>query len=326
MKEIFNPNLYHGIHKSKNFFEGWYYKIVDRYNNYKLAIIPGISFGDNEDEHHSFIQIINGHDISYNYISYLIDNFKYSNDSFRISVDSNIFTLENINLNIINNDISIRGHLIFKNKSKWPSNLLNPGSMGFYNFLTFMECYSQVCILNGSIVGTLDINNQTIDFTGGKVYIEKNWGKSFPKSWLWIQCNSFKNRTISLTCSLANIPFPTGNFQGFLIGLTLEDRFISFTTINRSKVSLKPAENNIMLTVHKKNLKLTIETISNENDFILCKGPKNGTMIPFVKETLNGKLHMILEDTKKNKKLFEDIGFNTGIEYGGDLLNNLKKL
>ena len=30
MKEIFNPNLYHGKHKSKNFFEGWYYKIVDK--------------------------------------------------------------------------------------------------------------------------------------------------------------------------------------------------------------------------------------------------------------------------------------------------------
>ena len=50
MKEIFNPNLYHGKHKSKNFFEGWYYKIVDKKNNYKLAIIPGISYGNSNDD------------------------------------------------------------------------------------------------------------------------------------------------------------------------------------------------------------------------------------------------------------------------------------
>ena len=49
MKEIFNPNLYHGTNKNNNFFEGWYYKIVDR-NNYKLAIIPGISYGNNNED------------------------------------------------------------------------------------------------------------------------------------------------------------------------------------------------------------------------------------------------------------------------------------
>ena len=324
MREIFNPNLYHGAHKTKNFFEGWYYKIVDRYNNYKLAIIPGISFGCSQDDSHSFIQIINGSDITYEYISYPVDYFKYNNSNFRISINSNIFTMDSINLNIHNNNLSINGHLIFKNTLKWPSNILNPGRMGFYNYIKFMECYSQVCILNGSIVGSLDINNKTIDFTGGKVYIEKNWGKSFPKSWLWIQCNSFKDRTVSLTRSLGEVPFITGKFQGFLIGLTLENRFISFTTLNRSKVSLKYVDDDILLTTYKKNLKLTLKTTSNKNDFVLCKGPKKGSMIPIVKETLNGKLHIVLEDTKKNIKLFEDYGLSTGIEYGGNLLNNIK--
>ncbi len=39
MKPIINPDLYHGIKKDNKFFEGWYFKIVDKYNKYKFAFI-----------------------------------------------------------------------------------------------------------------------------------------------------------------------------------------------------------------------------------------------------------------------------------------------
>lgn len=323
MKEIFNPDLYHGKHKNKNFFEGWYYKIVDKTNSYKLAIIPGISYDDGL-QHHSFIQILNGHEGKYHYISYPSESFRYDNDKFRICIDSNIFTMSHINLSINQDDISIRGHLVFKGFIKWPSNIINPGSMGFYNYFKFMECYSQVCILNGSLVGDLDINGQKINFTGGKIYVEKNWGKSFPKSWLWIQSNCFKNRKASVTCSLGTIPFPIRDFQGFLIGVTVENQFYSFTTINRSKLHINFLENDVILHVEKKGIRLTLKTYSNEKDFLLCKCPQKGKMSSFVRETLNGRVYILLEDTKNNKKIFEDIGISTGIEYGGEFLNTFK--
>lgn len=326
MKEIFNPNLYHGANKNNNFFEGWYFKIVDRFNLHKLAIIPGVSYGNNKEDSHSFIQIINGYDTTYNYLKYDVEDFKFnnSNKKFRVCVNSNIFTLDHLNLNIIEKDLNIKGYLVFKNIVKWPSNIFSPGSMGWYNYIKFMECYSQVCILNGSLVGSLDLNNKTLDFTGGKIYIEKNWGKSFPKSWLWIQSNSFKNRSVSLTCSLGEVPFCKRKFQGHIIGLTIDNKFISFTTMNRSKVNINRLGNDITLTAQKRNLKLTLKTYTNDNEFILCNGPQNGTMSPMVKETLSGSLYLLLEDTKKHIILYEDIGKSTGIEYGGNLINKLK--
>lgn len=322
MRELFNPDLYHGAHKNKNYFEGWYYKLVDRYNNNKLAIIPGISYGNSNDEHHAFIQVLNGHDVIYDYIEFDSQDFKFNNNKFKISIKSNIFTLNNIDLNLEYNNKRINGHLIFKNTVKWPSNVFSPGSMGFYNYLKFMECYSQVCIVNGSILGCLNIDNKNIDFTGGKVYIEKNWGKSFPKSWLWIQSNNFKDRSVSVTCSLGEVPIPGKIFQGFLIGVTVNNKFISFTTINRSKLTLKSLGDDVTLTVQNKNLRLTLKTFTNKNNFVLCKGPKNGTMSPAVKETLNGQVYMLLEDIKSNKKIYEDIGLSTGVEYGGTLMKD----
>lgn len=325
MKETFNPNLYHGKNKSKNFFEGWYYKVVDKKNNYKLAIIPGISYGSHENDHHSFIQILNSKESQFKYLSYNINDFKYNNSRFRVCIGSNIFSLEGLNLSINYNDINIHGSIVFKNLVKWPGSIINPGSMGFYNYLKFMECYSQVCVLNGSIVGSLNINGENVDFTGGKVYIEKNWGRSFPKSWLWIQSNSFRSRKASVTCSLGTIPFPIRDFTGFLIGVTLENEFYSFTTINRSKISIKNFGSDIALTATKKNLKLTLKTYTNSDDFVVLKAPNKGSMKSSVKETINGQVYMLLEDTKINKKIFEDIGLSTGIEYGGDFFNNFNK-
>lgn len=318
MREIINPNLYHGKHKKKNFFEGWYFKIVDQKNDYKLAIIPGISYGSTDSENHSFIQILNDKEPSFNYFSYDIDDFKFNNNRFRVCIHSNIFTLESINLSIDSDESSIHGNLIFKNLIKWPGSIINPGSMGFYNYLKFMECYSQVCVLNGSIIGNLIINGVNVNFTGGKVYIEKNWGKSFPKSWIWIQSNSFKSRKTSVSCSIGTIPFPIKDFTGFLIGVTLENEFYSFTTINHSKINIQNLGEDIALTVTKKNLKLTLKTYTNPEDFLTLKAPKQGSMTSTVKETIKGQVYMLLEDTKTNKKIFEDIGLSTGIEYGGN--------
>ncbi|WP_434797543.1 tocopherol cyclase family protein [Terrisporobacter vanillatitrophus] len=324
MKETFNPNLYHGKHKRKNFFEGWYFKIVDNKNDYKLAIIPGISYGNNKDEHHSFIQILNGKESTFNYLSYDVKDFRYNNNRFRIFINSNIFSLENINLSIDSNDLNIHGNLILKNLVKWPGSIINPGSMGFYNYLKFMECYSHVCVLNGSIIGDLNINGINVNFTAGKVYIEKNWGKSFPKSWLWIQSNSFKSRKASITCSIGTIPFPIRDFTGFIIGLTLENEFYSFTTINHSKINIQNFGNDIALTVTKKNFRLTLKTYTNPKDFLVLKAPNQGSMTSTVKETINGQVYILLEDTKINKKIFEGMGLSAGVEYGGNFSSFFK--
>lgn len=324
MREIFNPDLYHGKHKKRNYFEGWYFKIVDKKNDHKLAIIPGISYGNNEDENCSFIQILNGKELYCKYLYYDIDDFRYNNSKFRICIHTNIFTLKNLNLSINTDDIGINGNIVFKNLVRWPSTIINPGSMGFFNLLKFMECYSQVCVLNGSIVGDLNINGESIDFTGGKVYIEKNWGRSFPSSWLWIQSNSFKNRKASVTCSIGTIPFLTTGFTGFLIGVTIENEFYAFTTMNHSKINIQHFGEDVVLTATKKNLKLTIKTYTTPKDFLTLKAPYKGSMIFSVKETICAQVHMILENTKDNKVIFEDIGLSAGIEYGGDFLKLFK--
>lgn len=325
MKTILNPDLYHGKNKKKNFFEGWYFKIVDKNNLYKFAFIPGIALGETPNQNHSFLQIVNGKDISYKYLKYDENSFRYDNNDFKVSVNSNTFSLNKMSLCLVykskNKQKHIKGILNFKNMIKWPGTIINPGSMGFYNYLLFMECYSQVCAIDGEIEGGLEIDGEIVDFTGGKVYIEKNWGSSFPTSWIWIQSNNFDNKSVSITCSLATIPFPIKSFRGFLIGLHINGKFINFTSINNSKLNVKDIGKDIELTAFNDDLSLTIKTKTSLSDFVLCMGPKNGSMVPLVKETLSGVVEITLKDNKNDNIIFNGIGKSAGIEYGGEMIN-----
>ena len=56
---IWNPHVYHGWGRSKRFFEGWYYKVVNNSETTAFAIIPGIAMDENGNKQ-SFIQILDG--------------------------------------------------------------------------------------------------------------------------------------------------------------------------------------------------------------------------------------------------------------------------
>lgn len=83
-----NPDLFQEegyLNKTKNYFEGWYFKNT----NYKegISFIPGIHIGDNGKK--AFIQIITNND-SY-YVNYNICDFKYNFNPFYIQIGVILF-------------------------------------------------------------------------------------------------------------------------------------------------------------------------------------------------------------------------------------------
>lgn len=320
IKEIRNPDMYHGWNKKRNFFEGWYFKIADRNSENVFAVIPGMSKGKTEEHSHSFIQFLNGMETRYSYVKFNAGDFACSRDEFKININDNAFSLNGIHLNLNSEEVHARGQLLFNNMKKWPDTFMNPGSMGFYNYLAFMECYSQVCALDGTVQGCMDVNGRNIDFTGGRVYVEKNWGKAFPRSWIWTQSNSFKDGNVAFTCSMGTVPFMVGSFNGFLAGLMIDHEFYSFTSMNGSKVAVERKGRDVCMLFSRRNLRLKVETSSAEDKFMLCMGPHDGQMIPLVRENLKGKVFIELTDAQERRTIFSGTGMCTGIEYGGEFV------
>ncbi len=317
LKSLRNPDLYHG-RLSKNYFEGWYFKLVDSQMNNVFAFIPGVFYSPTGEYDHSFIQVVDGMKKIYQYERFKTNDFSAARDIFLVNVGGSSFGRSGLDLKLDGKGAQIKGRLDFSNHLDWPDSFLNPGSMGFYNYIPKMQCYAQVCAMDFDLNGSLEINGQSFDFRGGKGYIEKNWGSAFPYSWIWIQCNNFRKAHTSLSCSLAHIPFPVSSFRGFLVGLYVGNTFYEFTTMNRSKAEVIQKGTDVVMHLKNRHHSLTIDCETNSEDFILLNGPRGDQMVPLVQENLQGKVAVILRENVGGKIIYEDSSQCAGVEYGGD--------
>ena len=111
---------------------------------------------------------------------------------------------------------------------------------------------------------------------------------------------------------------PWGSFHGFLVGFLHDDKFYEFTSLNNSKLNIERKNKNIIAKLQNKKHSLTIETDATENAFILLHAPDNGgIMKPAVLENITSKVNVRLTENLTGKIIFEEIGENAGIEFGG---------
>ena len=222
---FFNPEQFQGWGKKRNYFEGWYYKIISGNGEKAYAFIPGIAM-DTTGNKHAFIQVLDGKQKTSAYHRFDIKEFKPSAKKLLVQLNKNSFSENHLQLDLP----GIKGELTFSGSVPWPKPFYSPGIMGPYAFAPFMECYHGIVSMDHSINGELLIDNEKINFTDGRGYIEKDWGRSFPSSYFWMQSNHFSRPGISFKCSVAKIPWIRNAFTGFIAGLWLNDQLYRFTT------------------------------------------------------------------------------------------------
>ncbi|MHA2291151.1 MAG: tocopherol cyclase family protein [Candidatus Hodarchaeales archaeon] len=307
MRNIWKPEICHGIDNSR--FEGWYYKLVDYNREAAIAIIPGFSSAHPSQ---AFIQIFDGISGDYWYNKFSLNEFHYNKDKFEVLIANNYFSSNKIKLDLNKQGLVVKGELIFKNQLPWPIKFLSPGAMGPFAFLPRMECSHAVLSFDHEIYGNLTINGVEISFDHGKGYIEKDWGKSFPSGYVWMQSNHFSEQRVSFMASIARIPYLGRSFTGFLAGFLYEDRLYLFSTYNRAKLKdLTIYKNRVSFKLVKGNQKIEIDAIQAKASQL--KAPINGKMTGKILESLTSTINLKFVDSKKFIE-FDGVGSFSGME------------
>jgi len=309
LRRLFSPEIFQGAHKRRNYFEGWYYKLIDKQAIRSLAIIPGMAA---DTKRHAFIQVLDGVKNKTAYVRYDISEFRYSKKTFDIRIGNNSFDRNNIVLDIDSDDIRIKGKLEFENVVPYPGTFTRPGIMGPYSFVPFMECYHGIVNIHHDIRGYLETDGECIDFTGGYGYIEKDWGRSFPEAWIWLQSNHFEKGDVSVMFSVARIPWFGRHFQGFISFLRIGDKIFHFGTYTGAVIS-KLEYSKGMLWAVLKDSHHTLEIKADNSEAGILKAPKNGMMKREISESISAKVMVRLIDTK-GREIYTGTGKNTGFE------------
>lgn len=287
------------IHKrKKSFFEGWYFK--HQYNDFSISLIPGINISK-DGKRYAFIQVITNND-SYN-IKYKFEDFSISKDRLTIKIKDNIFSKSGVILNIKDINVKIKAQLKYNNITSIKRDIMGP-----FALIKFMECNHEVISLHHEVNGILNINNKEIKINNGIGYIEKDYGTSFPKTYLWVHCNDFKNEKVSIMVSIADIPFLGLGFKGCIASILYKDKEYRMATYNGVKI-IDYNENG--LTIKRGSYKLHIDIENNNVKKLFA--PNQGEMKRVIYEAIacSGRFRFY----KKNKLIFDLKSTNTSFEY-----------
>lgn len=311
LKAFFNPEQYHGWGETRRYFEGWYFKVVDEPEKKAFAFIPGIAM-DEAGNRQAFIQVLDGRKNTSIYRRFDPVEFVPAAGKFEVRILDNFFSERKIRLNLP----EISGELYFSGNACWPKRWYSPGIMGPYSFAPFMECYHGIVSMDHSIKGELRIEGKTVDFSNGRGYIEKDWGKSFPGAYIWLQTNHFSKPGFSMFASVARIPWIRNSFTGFISGVWLQDRLIKFTTYNRTRLEKCYVDaGKVELVMENKTYRIEIDVKRNHSAALAS--PVQGFMDGRIEESMTSDVHVNLTDVKSGEVIFNDTGRNAGLDVAG---------
>ncbi|GAA5026365.1 tocopherol cyclase family protein [Microbacterium fluvii] len=313
-----HPEAFHGRGARRGFFEGWYVKLVSADRAQRWAVIPGIFRGlqaDTDTDDEAFVQVLDGLTGRSWFHRFPPHEFHASDTEFDVRVGASRFTANGVTLDLP----QLRGRVEFTTPLEpWPATLREPGIMGWYGLVPFMECFHGIVSFGHALGGELEIEGAPVSFHGGRGYIEKDWGRAFPAGYVWLASNHLDaDAEASLIASVAIIPWLRGAFRGSIVGLRHSGRLHKWTTYNRSTEKL--------LTIDDDRVHWVVDgpdgTLELEAQRVrggLLHAPARESMHRRVEETLDGSIRL-RHTGRDGHVLLDGTAECAGIEVFGDI-------
>jgi tocopherol cyclase len=315
------PAAFHGHGVTQGFFEGWYIKLVSADRRQRWAVIPGVFrglSGDGGERDEAFVQVLDGLTGRSSYHRFEVAEFTASAHVFDVQVGPNRFSPDGVTLDLP----QLRGRIDYLTPLvPWPVTLREPGIMGWYGLVPFMECFHGIVSFGHELGGSLEVEGAATSFDGGRGYIEKDWGRAFPSGYVWMASNHIDATTgdgadASLIASVAIIPWLGRAFRGSIVGLRHGGRLHRWTTYNRSKERrLEIDDTHVRWSVDGPDgtLELDAERVRGG----LLHAPLRTAMHQRVEETLDARVLLRHRDVD-GRVLLEGIAECAGLEVFGD--------
>lgn len=265
-----------GAKKHGPYFEGWYLKHQAE-GGASLALIPALHVDAAGRPSASLQVVTEGKSWWLEYPAAALDA---SQAEFRLRLGQNLFTREGLRLDIRQEGLSLSGGLRYG-----PLTPLGSDIMGPFRFLPGMECSHGVISMGHTLAGSLCLNGQNLDFSGGLGYIETDRGRSFPRAYLWTQCAWPGPKQGSLMLSVATIPLAGGCFTGCISAVLLGGREYRLASYRGARVERWDAAGAVI-----RQGKYRLEAALLERQECSLRAPVRGEMDRRIRESLRAKM------------------------------------
>ncbi len=268
----------------QNGFTGWYFKHQNGHN--MVAFIPGRT------KQGAFVQMISTN------CSQQFDIPELSVANGIIQAGSCQFSRHGCRIELP----GVSGQIVYGELTPLRTDIMGP-----FRFFP-MECCHGVISMSHSLHGSVRINGEQYCFDNGTGYIEMDSGTSFPRSYLWLQCNSF-SEPCSVMVSIAQIPFYGIRFQGCICAIVYRGREYRLATYNGVRIHTAEPEH-ICLSQGKQFLEIDI---LRSHDGYPLRSPVQGAMAGTIRESNNVSIRIRLWE--RGTPIFDLCSKNAAYEF-----------
>lgn len=259
-----------------SYFEGSYFKLENQKES--IAFIPAYHWKKGEVKKAS-LQIITSEK---SYVKHFpFTEITYQRKPLSVRLGHNYFSLEGIDLNIIENDFSLKGEVKF-------SQLVVPrvDIMGPFSMVPFMECRHSLFSMKHKISGNVELNEKKYDLSQGIGYMEGDRGRSFPREYMWTHCffSNERANSGSLMLAVAEIPVPFAHFTGIIGFVLWKGKEYRFATYFGAKVT-EMTRNSVEIV--QGSYKLRVELLKKQDQVL--QAPDFGEMNREIRESIRCK-------------------------------------
>jgi tocopherol cyclase len=311
---MYSPILFQGSLTRRRYFEGWYFKHVSADRRSVMAFIPGVSLS--RDDSHAFVQLIDGTTGATRYFPLPLSSFSAQERPFQVRVGESTFSLSGLDVRLDGPEGRVRASLSYAGVTPLPPRPLWPGIMGPFAFAPFMECYHGIGSLDHGVEGGVEVDGAALDFSGGRGYIEKDWGRSMPSAWVWCQSNTFRQPGTCLLFSLARIPWLGRSFPGFFALLREGGRIHRFATYTGARLEgFTLAGRELHAVIRDRRARLVLNALRSHEGVL--KAPVDGAMDRRIGESIDARVRVRLE--RGGVTVLDETGECAGLEVVGDM-------
>jgi tocopherol cyclase len=188
---------------------------------------------------------------------------------------------------------------------------------GILSYLPIFEPGWQILMAHGLATGWIEWRGERYEFTNAPAYSEKNWGRSFPQKWFWVNCNSFDETVgLAITAGGGRRKVLWMTEEVGLVGIHYRDRFYEFVPWN-SQMSwqIQPWGE---WRIQASNSEFRVELIgTTELPGTMVNTPTEKGLAMCCRDTLKGLLSIDLQ-TLQGDRIIKASSNNAGLEVGGD--------
>lgn len=305
---LYDASAFQGKSRTRNYFEGWYVRCVDD-SGWSFALIPGMSI-DRSGSKTAFLQLIESSGSSH-YFNYPFDQFQASTDDFNVRIGPNQFNRDFIKIDLREKGLSFQAELKLANAPKFGEQYHPLNVMGWLSKVPLLPCYHHIIQMSTSVAGKISWKNEHRLLRNGKVYIEKDWGSSFPKKWNWLQSLSFEKNVGSLSAVTSWVPVLGFPIPAGMAALELNGEYFFWSSAWGHTWKSQWADGILKLAFNNPQHKLNLSIESHGQAPLIA--PVHGEMKRTIQESLVGKIDLELKGSN-GTLILSDTALQSGVE------------